>query len=173
MMIVPLFLHVEFEPTDEKPTPATPVAGVFLGYMTDNGLSVSSFKADENTDDRAMWYDVSRYLHDFTTQVANTRIIGWDLRNLEWPAVVANIVKHGHKIPRWLLLPLDEKWNKAPLVDLKNIFVQGGFIEADKWPGIWDVYFALLGQYGGDAGDGENFVKACSEIYGLYEKALS
>lgn len=173
MTVTPLFVHVQFEPSDTAPTPASPVESVYMAYMTDEGLSTAKFEPDADQDGRddSMWEKVAGYLNEFVRQVPNARIVGWDLRNRDWPAIVANVVKHGFKLNRSLLLPLDEKWNKAPLVDLKNLFVQGGFIEADKWPSLGTVYDMFTDDATGELGQ-ESVVFACSQIYALYEHAF-
>ena len=135
-MIYPLFVDVDFEPVGEGevPTPLTPVAGVHLGYEAMDGLKASEFHD---------WDAVAEYIRDFTSQF-DTRIVGWDLRNLVWPAVVNNIVSKSLEFPKKLLIPMDQKWNNLPMADLRNVILQGGFSNSDI--SLEYAYWALTGK---------------------------
>lgn len=128
-MTYPLFVHVEFEPTDAPKTPLTPVAGVTLGYTGDIGLKRASFNFKGDEDPQVVWDGVAQYINAFVTQLPDYAIVGWDLRNLEWPAIVFNILSQNVRLDKRLLLPPTQKWNNIPLVDLRNLVLQGGFTE--------------------------------------------
>jgi len=141
-MTYPLFVHVEFEPTDAPKTPLTPVERVTLGYTGDSGLKAASFnfKADENS--QTIWYEVAQYINAFITQLPDYAIVGWDLRNLDWPAIVFNLLAQNVKLDKKLLLPPAQKWNNLPLVDLRNLVLQGGFTE-EKFT-LYDAFTAMF-----------------------------
>lgn len=141
-MTYPLFVHVEFEPTDAPKTPLTPVEGVTLGYTAGDGLKCSSFdfKGDENP--QTVWDGVAQYINEFVTQLPGYAIAGWDLRNLDWPAIVFNVLAQNVKLDKKLLLPPTQKWNSIPLVDLRNLVLQGGFTE-EKFT-LYDAFTAMV-----------------------------
>lgn len=128
-MTYPLFVYVEFEPTDAPKTPLTPVEGVNLGYTGDNGLKRASFGFKGDGNPQTIWYGVAQYINEFTKQLPDYAIVGWDLRNLDWPAIVFNVLAQNVKLDKKLLLPPTQKWNNLPLVDLRNLVLQGGFTE--------------------------------------------
>jgi len=157
-MTYPLFVDVDFEPVGEgeTPTPLTPVSGVYLGYEGENGLEASEYFD---------WAAVAEYIRDFTSQFT-TRIVGWDLRNLVWPAIVMNIVSMGVDFPSKLVIPMERKWNDVPMVDLRNVVLQGGF--SDRNISLGDAYLALTNS----AADlsGSNRLIAIRDIYNMYVK---
>lgn len=157
-MTYPLFIDVEFEPVGEGEavTPLTPVASVRLGYEGANGLDASEFFD---------WPGAAEYIRDFTSQF-ETRLVGWDLRNLVWPAVTANIVAKGLEFPKKLLIPMDSKWNNLPMADLRNIVLQGGFSNADI--SLEYAYWAITGQTMDSSGLAR--LQAVRDIYTRYAK---
>ena len=168
MRIVPLFLHAEFEGEEiQKPTVLTPVKAIHLAYINQDGELDRTGYGVGTADDVNMWADTAEYIRQVAEQVPGMQVVGWDLRNRDWPAVVNGIVRHGLKFPKQLLLPLDEKWNRAPLVDLRNVFLQGGFMESDKGPSLDDAWHVLLGGEKNGA-DPLDIISAIYERYNYY-----
>ena len=131
-MTYPLFVHVEFMETDSPKTPLVPVASVALGYEGPSGLVSKTF--DMSTGDEAEhenWKSVSNAINQFTAKFPSYALVGWNLRNLYWPAIVVNAIREKAPIGERLLLPLTQKWNNLPLVDLRNLVLQGGFSQEE------------------------------------------
>lgn len=157
-MTYPLFIDVDFEPVGEGEvtTPLTPVAGVFLGYEGQNGLDSTELHD---------WPAVAEYIREFTAQF-NTRLVGWDLRNLVWPAVVLNIVSKGLDFPAKLMVPIEKKWNDIPMSDLRNAVLQGGFLNAEI--SLEYAYWALTGKMMDELKI--THLEAIRDIYNMYAK---
>jgi hypothetical protein len=128
-MTYPLFVYVEFEPTDAPKTPLTPVEGVDLAYNKGGSLEWTRFTTKGGCSCHQMWSGVAEYINEFTKQLPDYAIVGWNLRNLDWPAIVFNVLAQNVKLDKKLLLPPTQKWNNLPLVDLRNLVLQGGFTE--------------------------------------------
>jgi hypothetical protein len=120
-MTYPLFVYVEFEPTDAPKTPLTPVEGVDLAYNKGGSLEWTRFTTKGGCSCHQMWSGVAEYINEFTKQLPDYAIVGWNLRNLDWPAIVFNVLAQNVKLDKKLLLPLTQKWNNLPLVDLRNL----------------------------------------------------
>ena len=130
-MTYPFFVSVKFEPTDAPKTPLTPVEGVDLAYNKGGSLEWTRFTVKGGCSYHQMWDGVAEYVNEFTRQLPDYAIVGWNLRNLEWPAIVFNTTVENTRLDRKLLLPPTQKWNNLSLVDLRNLVLQGGFSEEE------------------------------------------
>ena len=133
MKETPLFMLAEFEESDAPLTPFSPVSKVRLGYMSGESsktMTVDVATLDAQADNNG-WKSVADCLTKFTGKFPNWCLVGWNLRNLDWPAVIANMVRCGCEFPDMMRLSMTRKWNDLPLVDLRNVVLQGGFSQED------------------------------------------
>ena len=115
----PFFIDMEFEGLD-APTPFTEVKSVELAYISpDNTLSVDRFS------DPCDWHGVGEWIRGFR-KLGNVAPVGYDLRNLVWPALTANLARAGEPLPG-MMLPMEQKWNRMEMVDLMQLPLQGGY----------------------------------------------
>ena len=116
MTFYPFFVNVAFEGPPDEATPFTPVSRVDLGYIGNDGLDVSRL------DD---WKEIADWIRSFQ-KLGRTVPVGYSLRNLSWPALTANLVRSGERVPG-IMMQMDRKWNDLPMIDLQQLLVQGGY----------------------------------------------
>ena len=152
MTFYPFFMHLEFEGED-APNPFTPVSRVDLGFIGKDGLEVTSL-----TD----WHEVGEWIRSFQ-KFGKVVPVGYNIRNLEWPALTLNLVKAGEPLPG-MMMPMEKKWNDMPMIDLQQLLVQGGYSE-------WKPTLAQAMKFFGiQPVDCNNDIVAIYELYKIYQK---
>lgn len=124
-MNIPFFIDVKFDLFDD-PNPLTPVDGVRVGIFDGQGCVTMKFGFD-GTDDE-MFKKSAEWLSGLAAR-ADIFPVGWQLRNLVWPAFVNNCWRTGSRLPKYLLMPSERKWNNLDMVDLQGLFCQGGYTD--------------------------------------------
>ena len=116
MTFYPFFINLDFAGFQDEATPITPVRRVDLGYIGEVDVEVSHF------DD---WKLVGDWVRSFQ-KYGKLVPVGFNLRNLVWPAFTANLAKAGESIPG-MFMPMEKKWSNLDMVDLQQLIVQGGY----------------------------------------------
>lgn len=120
------FVDVEFEKGDDVNI-LTPITRVSIGYINNGKLDRTHIDCESDE----AWKRVSdiliqAYNSAFTRRNALT-LVGYNLRNLVWPALAANLMRTGNPIPYSLKCDATHKWNNVPMIDLYNVLIQVGF----------------------------------------------
>ena len=127
MMQIPYFIHVEFAGFQDEANPFTPVDKVELAYYNGQSLQKYEFDCEDDSNDsqKAVWNSIAEWIRSF---MKNGWVVpvGWDLRNLVWPALTLNLIRWRESTPG-LFMPLEKKWNNMDMIDLKNLVMQGGY----------------------------------------------
>ena len=120
------FVDVEFEKGHDLNI-LTPIRRVGMGYIDYGRLQHTYIDCESD----GAW----KYVSDTLIQAYNASssrcnaltLVGYNLRNLVWPAIAANLMRTGNPIPYSLKCDATHKWNNVPMIDLYNVLIQGGF----------------------------------------------
>lgn len=153
MTFYPFFLNLQFEGPPDEATPFTGVQQVDLGFIGNDGIEITNFFD---------WHQAAEWVRGFQ-RFGKIVPVGYNLRNLVWPAFTLNMVLKGEPLPG-MMMPMDRKWNDMQMIDLQQLLVQGGYsdwkptlAQAMKFFGIRPV-------------DCNNDIVAIYELYKLYQK---
>lgn len=152
MTFYPFFVHLEFEGED-APNPFTPVSRVYLGFIGKDGLEVTSL-----TD----WHEVGEWIRSFQ-KFGKVVPVGYNIRNLEWPALTLNLAKAGEPLPG-MMMPMEKKWSNLDVIDLQQLLVQGGY--SDWRPALKDAaaFFGVAWP------EGRLTVSVLYDLYKVYQR---
>jgi len=131
MPYYPFFVHVDFFGFQDEATPFTTVEKVQLGFIGSNDLEISEFPSAPTVS----WKSVGEWLRGFK-KFGNVVPVGYNLRNLVWPAIMANMARDGESVPG-LYMQMEKKWNSLDMVDLQGLVLQGGY--SDYKPSLQDA----------------------------------
>lgn len=129
MIYTPLFIDVEFGGVPQAEAGVlTPVSAVRMGFVKGGVAGEDDDVAEYAFDGDDMWEKACSFLTAFrNASAAPVAIVGFNLRNLVWPAFVFNAAAHGGHLPKEVLKPLDRRWNDCLMVDLRDALLQGGY----------------------------------------------
>ena len=116
MNFYPFFVHLDFAGFQDEATPFTPVDRIDLGYLGSLGIEPTSFED---------WHQVGEWIRQFQ-KIGKIVPVGYNLRNLVWPALTMNLARAGESLPG-LFMPMERKWNDLWMIDLQQLLVQGGY----------------------------------------------
>jgi len=134
-MTYPFFIDMTF--VDDSPNPLSEVKELALSYIAPRGLATPELFVMGTEDDRALWCKALEWVMGFGQQADRATImpVGWNVRNLVWPAFVAHVAAaKGDRgfcdlLPGYLLQQKEKRWSNVDMVDVANLVMQGGYTQ--------------------------------------------
>lgn len=166
-MTFPLFINMKFN--GDNPTPLSEVSQVALSYMTANGMATPTLFEMGTENDPELWKKIAEWIAAFAQQTRSTVMpVGWNVRNLLWPALVANLARENlvSVLPTNLLQQKEKRWSNVDMVDVSNLIMQGGYIQEPLK--FEDACWFFLGDAFGDEGTAADRLWKIYDIYAKY-----
>jgi hypothetical protein len=120
------FVDVEFEKGQDLNI-LTPITSVSMGYIDDGSLHHVRWDCESDEAWKLVSATLIQAYNASSSRCNALTLVGYNLRNLVWPALAANLMRTGNPIPYSLKCDATHKWNNVPMIDLYNVLIQGGF----------------------------------------------